>query len=257
MNSHKFIFVIGLHKSGTSIFANSLKAHSEVSGFHETGFPEDEGQFLQSVFPIAKVYGGPGKFGFSRATHLTENSKIFTPENKEKLFSEWSSYWDLSKPYLLEKSPPNLLKTRFLQEIFPNSFFIVITRHPLAVSYATQKWSKTSINSLLHHWYTCYKIFQKDSSKLSNVLYIKYEDIVEGSQATINKISKFLDLRDFMIERKFDNHVNGKYTEQWIDYINGLSVVKRIYLKIYYHRIEKFINKFGYSLFGELYIKNK
>lgn len=202
MKNHKFIFVVGLHKSGTTILANLLKKHPRISGFNDTNFPEDEGQFLQSVFPIAKTYGGPGLFGFRKETHLTEESSILTKKNRNKLFSEWSSYWDLKKPCLLEKSPPNLLKTRFLQDIFPNSYFIVITRHPIAVSYATQKWSKTNIDSLLEHWNTCYKIFEEDRKKLENVLLIKYEDFVSDSNESLKIITNFLNIEDF---NKTDN----------------------------------------------------
>ena len=254
MNNHKYIFVIGLHKSGTSIFANLLKEHPEISGFHDTGFPEDEGQFLQTVFPAAKVYGGPGKFGFNKVMHYTENSSVLTPENRDKLKREWSSHWDLSKPFLLEKSPPNLLKTRFLQEIFPHSYFIVITRHPLAVSYATQKWSKTTIDSLIKHWYKCYKIFKEDEKYLNNVLYVRYEDIVNGSIQTIQNISKFLKINNFSIEKKFDAKVNDNYTELWLQETNSLSRVKKTLVKFNYTKIERFINKNGYSLFGELYL---
>jgi hypothetical protein len=254
MNNHKYIFVIGLHKSGTSIFTNSLKEHPLISGFHNTGFPEDEGQFLQTVFPAAKVYGGPGIFGFNKAMHYTEKSSVLTPENSNKLIKEWSSYWDLSKPFLLEKSPPNLLKTRFLQQIFPNSYFIVITRHPLAVSYATQKWSKTSIDSLIKHWYTCYKIFSEDEMHLKNVLHIRYEDVVLGSVETIKNISEFLKIDGFTIDKEFDIKVNDNYMKPWNDEINHLGRVSKAFVKFKYSKIERFINKFGYSLFGELYL---
>jgi hypothetical protein len=63
-----------------------------------------------------------------------------TPENRQKLFEEWSRYWDVSKPYLLEKSPPNLIRTRFLQAMFPSSYFVVLLRHPIPVALATQPW---------------------------------------------------------------------------------------------------------------------
>ena len=54
---------------------------------------------------------------------------------------------DTGKEFLLEKSPPNIIRTRFLQAMFPNSYFINIKRHPIATSLATKKWSKTSLDS--------------------------------------------------------------------------------------------------------------
>ena len=62
---HRFVFLAGLHRSGTTLLARLLAAHPEVSGFSGTGVPADEGQHLQTVYPAAKVYGGPGRFGFA------------------------------------------------------------------------------------------------------------------------------------------------------------------------------------------------
>jgi hypothetical protein len=53
--------------------------------------------------------GGPGKFAFEPEAHLTEESALLTDENKAKLAFEWFSYLDLSKRFLLEKSPPNII----------------------------------------------------------------------------------------------------------------------------------------------------
>ena len=39
----------------------------------------------------------------------------------------------MSEPVLVEKSPPNLVRTRFLQALFPDARQIVVTRHPIAV----------------------------------------------------------------------------------------------------------------------------
>ncbi len=114
--------------------------------------------------------------------HLTENSPLLTAENQEKIFQEWSRYWDMTKPLLLEKSPPNILKTRFLQELFPNSYFITITRHPIAASYATMGWGKRDLKSLLEHWITCHNIFQQDKEYLENLFVLKYEDFVEDPE---------------------------------------------------------------------------
>src|SRR5215472_9779809 len=149
VRSHHFVFCCGLHRSGTTLLFRMLREHPKVSGFannkdaNEWLALEDEGQFLQSVYPPGIVYGGPGRFAFYSEAHLTEESGLLTPENKAKLAGEWFPYWDLSREYLLEKSPPNLVMSRFLQSAFPNSWFVVIERHPVAVALATEKWSQT------------------------------------------------------------------------------------------------------------------
>ena len=119
VSDHRFVFVTGLHRSGTSLLARCIAQHPQVSGFSGTGVPEDEGQLLQSVYPPGHLDGGPGRFGFAQRQHLTEHSPQATPESRERLWQEWSPHWDLERPVLLEKSPPHLTKTRFLQALFP------------------------------------------------------------------------------------------------------------------------------------------
>ena len=84
--------------------------------------------------------GGPGRFGFHPRAHLTEDSDLLTVENVTKLRASWHAYWDNSRSIFVEKTPANILMTRFLQAAFPNSYFILITRHPIPVSMAAQKW---------------------------------------------------------------------------------------------------------------------
>lgn len=162
MLNHKFIFMGGLHRSGTSLLHKILKTHPLISGFSHTGVPEDEGQHLQSVFLNAKVFGGPGYFALNSASHMTETHPLATSKNARILYSEWGQYWDLEKTYLIEKSPPNIVRTRFLQALFPNSHFITLFRHPIAVAMATKKWADCSIYDLIEHSLIAYEKFLDD-----------------------------------------------------------------------------------------------
>lgn len=114
-----------------------IATHPEVSGFHGTGVEEDEGQHLQTVYPPARRRGGPGRFALSEQSHLTESSPLATPESAQRLAAEWGRHWDLQRRVLLEKSPPNLVMTRFLQQLFPDSGFIMVVRHPVIVALST------------------------------------------------------------------------------------------------------------------------
>ncbi len=74
--NHKHIFIIGLHRSGTTALAEILSSHDLISGFKNTNVPKDEGQHLQTVYPTGKMQGGPGKFGFNNESYLNESSKL-------------------------------------------------------------------------------------------------------------------------------------------------------------------------------------
>jgi hypothetical protein len=241
---HKFIFLCGLHRSGTSPLFRILREHPEISGFRDTGVPEDEGQHLQTVFPPGKSYGGPGQFGFDQAAHLTEESQLITSGNREKLFQEWSRYWDLRKTFLLEKSPPNLIRTRFLQAMFPRSSFIVILRHPVAASLATSKWTSSSLESLIRHWLHCHRLFESDRRHLQSVYVLKYEDLIGSTENRLKEIFEFLGLPS-RTSRALNPAGNDPYFQNWHglqDNSRGRDLAREISSKY-----ERELRVYGYS----------
>jgi hypothetical protein len=162
-----------------------------------TGVLEDEGGFLQDVYPTEYVCGGPGRFGFDRRSHLTEHSALLTPDNVAKLRESWHAYWDNRKMIFVEKTPGNLLMTRFLQAAFPNSYFIVIKRHPIAVTMAAQKWkvNVTSICNMFEHWLHCHALFEEDKKYLKYLYEVSYEDYVQNPQKYHDEIAAFIGTR--------------------------------------------------------------
>ena len=244
--SKNFIFICGLHRSGTTILASELANHPEISGLEQTNVRKDEGQFLQNVYAEASRYGGPGKFGMAEESHLTENSELATNANALKIFEAWAPFWDLNKKYLLEKSPPNLIKTRFLQKLFPDSIFITILRHPIAVSLATQKWSKNSMEDLLKHWLRCHSLYNQDKAFLSNTYEVKYNELIKNPKLHFNSIYKLSGVNSVQDNETELKNKNSRYFEKWKEMQKGFFAKRKFSkLKLKY---EDQINEFGFSL---------
>ncbi len=243
----KYIFIAGLHRSGTTILGDIVKGHPSITGLTNTGVSMDEGQLIQSVYPAAKKYGGPGKFGFSPEMHVVETSDLITNSNRELLLSEWGKYWDTSSRIFVEKSPPNLLKTRFLQKFFPNSLFVVIYRHPIAVSLATKrKWKNSSIEDLIHHWIHCHKLYKEDEPYLKNVVSFTYEDFVLNPKSYLELIFNTVEVEMEEINLPVKSNINQKYFDVWKKWKNRLWNRKE-YNRII-SRFEEETNNYGYSL---------
>jgi hypothetical protein len=162
--------------------------------------------------------------------------------------------------------------TRFLQAAFPNSYFIVVKRHPVAVSMASQKWkvNVTSLYRMFEHWLHCHELFEQDKKCLKHVYELRYEDYVENPDKYHREIAAFLgtrvpepskedqfrmvaDWRDpaglRVPERRMEETTgahNKKYFDRWC------NLLRNSFFKGYYRYIaEKYEPRFaryGYSL---------
>src|SRR4030095_15300480 len=128
---------------------------------------------------------------------LRETSVLLTRGNVIKLRECWQPFWDTSKTIYIEKTPSNLLRTRFLQAAFPNTYFIVIRRHPVPVSIAIQKWkvNVTSLHSLFEHWLHCHELFEEDKRYLKQVYELTYEDYIQRPDKCHQEIAAFIGTR--------------------------------------------------------------
>ncbi len=255
---HHFIFIGGLHRSGTTPLQRIIATHPLISGFHDTGVPGDEGQFLQDIYPVFPS-GGAGILGLRPDGHMTETSPLIAAA-KAGLFRAWMPYWDLTKPFLVEKTPSNLIRARFLQEVFPNSAFIFMIRHPVASVMATLKLqNRASVREMIKSWIICHNIMLNDLAYLRRQLVIRYERLCEHPKETISTIGNFIGASGEMVAGPLEAGLNDLYFAQWRkgDYRfwrgrdhwiaplrRWCNLAESAYLSKKY---ERDINKFGYS----------
>lgn len=246
---HRMVFVAGLHRSGTSPMARLLSAHPQVSGLTATGAKEDEGQHLQDVYPAARTHGGAGRFAFSPAAHLTEQSPLATPDNARRLFEQWAPYWDLSRPVLVEKSPPNLVMTRFLQALYPAARFVVVVRHPVVVALSTSKWAGfTSLRRLVEHWVRAHEIFLADAPHLHQLHVVTYERLVRAPEATLDAVGGFLGLSGPIPRESVDAQRSSTYVQKWTALQASRNPLHRRSLQRMQTELGARVERFGYRL---------
>ena len=242
MSDHRLVFVGGLHRSGTTPLARCLAEHPQVSGFSGTGVEEDEGQHLQDVYPPARAHGGPGRFALDPAAHLTEASPLLTPDTAGRLLACWRPHWDLSRPVLVEKSPPNLVMGRFLQAAFADARFVMVVRHPVVVGLSTRKWARQrSLGALLEHW------LEEDATHLPHPLVGKYEHLVADPAGTLAGIAGFLELDGEIPAGGIDTRRSATYERQWAELAGG-GRLRRERFRSLCRRYEAAAAHFGYSL---------
>ncbi|EGD73686.1 hypothetical protein PTSG_05394 [Salpingoeca rosetta] len=205
MSNHTFIFVVGSHHSGTTLMDLVLCQHNHTSCLLDTPAAENEGQLLQPVYKPAHELGGPFMYGYREESYMTETSMLLTPLNRVRIFDAWARYWDLSKPALIEKSPPHLLKMRYFQSMFKRTYFVMTLRHPLGCSHAAYTQEGFHLHEVatcgeqeIQHWLHIYDTARKDAEVVSNLVVLQLERFsgttARAAQAYVQQMEAFLGL---------------------------------------------------------------
>lgn len=255
--SSRLIFVGGLHRSGTTPLTRVLASHPEISGLHDTGVPEDEGQHLQDVYPRIREYGGLGRFALDPRAHLTEHSALCTPHSAERLLASWSPYWDTDRELLVEKSPPNLIMGRFLQGLFPDSALIVVVRHPVVVALASHKWNpllvsrkgrvRRTLVGLVANWFAAHEWLAADEPLLRRLHVVNYESLVMNPDRELARITAFLNLSTPLDGGSLSRGLSSTYVERWRDMREGNPLQRRS-RRVIERRFSTKARGFGYDL---------
>ncbi|WP_221583746.1 sulfotransferase [Microbacterium sp. G2-8] len=194
------IFVGGMHRSGTTILADILSSADDAAGLDGSGAHMGEGQFLQDVYPVDNSFGGVTRWAFDPRTHMTEVDA--QPDMARRLWDAWSPWWGDDAQFLVEKSPLNIVRTRFLAEVFPQAKFVIVTRHPIAQSLAVHKWARTvreragdQFSRLVELWLAAHRTAQRDIDRLDNVRVVRFEHLVTQPRGELDRLSEFLGVR--------------------------------------------------------------
>ena len=119
LRDYEFVFVGGMHRSGTTYLADSIASGESATGLANSGAHMGEGQFLQDVFPLDNEIGRVTGWALDGRAHLTDGDIQSRDEIAGRLWRAWSPHWDLSKRYLVEKTPNNITKTTYSRPCFP------------------------------------------------------------------------------------------------------------------------------------------
>ncbi len=211
------IFIVGVNKSGTSLLYLAMSRHpllSAIRAFRPPRPPGEadgpgramlymenygigEGQRIPELPHKLTPKTGANHFAAgeaARAHRLTESD--VEPGDAMATARAYVSAMVTPSARLCEKSPPNFIRTRYLQALFPDATFIALTRDPFANVAANgkkrTKWGGVAVQS--EHWAEAHRLFGEDRPRLDRVLVVRYEELVADLDNVLRRVCAFCGL---------------------------------------------------------------
>ncbi len=182
-----WLFILGLNNSGTTVLSKTLETHPEIRALPA------EGHALTSAFPRPDLLG-VGRLWSSRMD-IFRWDVAHDPAPALQAKKDWTALYSKKKGIMLEKSPPNTVRSLWLQKNFFPSRFLSIIRNPYAVCEGITRRKKYTIRQSALHWNAANKCLLEDFRQLENHFLIKYEDMVGDSKKVFVDIQNFLQLK--------------------------------------------------------------
>lgn len=191
---HRWVFVIGCNNSGTTLLYEMLGCHPEV-----TLLPH-EGQYLTRLLPLPSEAGAPRVWTERLdAFRLTEDD---TRVDAARLAFDWLRQAETPvERIIVEKSPPDAIRARWLQHAFPDSYFIGIVRSGYAVVEGIRRRQGYPVERCARHWELANRLMLDDAKQLRRVLLVRYEDLFDGLPVMAKAIGAFLGIDAAPLER--------------------------------------------------------
>ena len=183
-----WLFILGVNNSGTTILSKILESHAEIRTL------PGEGQFLTSALPLPSLVG-VGRLWSSRMDvfRWTEEHDPLPALQAKK---DWAGLYPAGTGILLEKSPPNTLRSLWLQKNFRPSRFLSIIRSPYAVCEGiTRRMSDYTIQQAAQHWVTANRCMLDDLHGIEHSKIISYEALVGDPVQCLSGMQDFLGLK--------------------------------------------------------------
>jgi len=191
-NDAYWMFVLGCNNSGTTLLAKLLEEHPGVR------YLPKEGQRMTEAIPnCAKL--GVGRT-FSQRMDVFRWTEEDDASMVPRLRYDWAALYTPGTGVLFEKSPPNMLRSRWLQKNFQPSRFIGIVRHPYAVCEGVRRRRNNTIEEAAVHWNLVHEILEQDEPYLEHYWMFQYEQLCQSPLDVLQEIEHRFDLEPYFTE---------------------------------------------------------
>lgn len=138
----------------------------------------------------------------------------------DRIKTAWDGYWDHSKPVLVEKSPPNLIRVAEIREHFDPAAFVVMVRDPYALTEGLMRRNGWSAGFSAAFAIRTLRAQMDNARSLGDdALVFTYEELVADPIGLADRIGRFLpELADIDPRREFAVHsIDGDGSRAIVD----------------------------------------
>lgn len=213
----RLIFLVSAPRSGSTLLQRMLASHTQIATHPEPHL----------ITPLAYLgyYDTVDKAPFDHV-NSAEALRLFVshlPNGEADYLASLRAYSDSmfgrfmaaqSKLLFLDKTPANALVLPFLQRLYPQAKYVVLTRHPLAVfsSYANSffagDWHAAHrFNPILERYVPAIAAFVREAQVPH--IQVVYEDLVRRPEFELQRLFEFLGLNHQPQAVDYGKHFKG------------------------------------------------
>jgi Sulfotransferase family len=178
------IFVVGCHRSGTTLLRLMLDSHPNISCGPETGFLGDFADRLTGDrwWPQMRLYGFPKAYWYERLATLFDSAHSDYARRRGK--SRWA-----------DKTPRYALALDHITQMFPTCQIVHVIRDGRdVVASHRDRWGYLSAVKAVKKWAVYVRSTRAAAATLPEDRYyeIRYEDLVSDTEGTMRKLLNYL-----------------------------------------------------------------
>ena len=187
------IFIVGLHRAGSTLTEQILSSHSLIEGTRE----------LSDMLEIGRHFGSAGRDG-------TQNmQRLLADISADELAALGATYMEAvrserktDRPFFIDKMPGNWMYAGLIPLILPKAKIIDIRRKPMAAGFALFKMNfgggvdHSYDQKAIAGYYNAYAGFMDhlDDVLPGRIHHIQYERLVSDTEAEIRRLIDYCDV---------------------------------------------------------------
>jgi hypothetical protein len=198
-------FIVGVGRSGTTMFRLMLDAHPELTIPPATNFiPRLIQDYEEASNPgdcFVQVLTSNGKWPdfHIKVEALRQRIAALSPFD---IGDALRAFYQLcaersGKPRWGDKSTKNTTHMSMIQKVLPEAHFIHLIRDGRDVALSRSKWvfKDNSVREAGERWVSKIRKARRQAKELTHYLEIRYEDLVLHTESTLKQVCHFIDLR--------------------------------------------------------------